>query len=82
MAKQCQSCGMPLKTDKDKVTEADGTLSQKYCAMCYKNGAFIDPNATAEQMQEIADKALRQKHWPGFLRKLAIKQIPKLERWK
>ena len=81
MAKQCQSCGMPLRKDTDKGTEADGSLSDKDCALCYKDGAYIDPNATPEQMQEIAEKALKEKHWPGFLRKAAVKQIPKLERW-
>ena len=37
MTKQCQSCGMPLKTERDKGTEKDGSLSDKYCAMCYKD---------------------------------------------
>ena len=82
MVKQCQSCGMPLKTDNDKGTENSGALSEKFCAMCYKNGEFIDPKATVDQMQQIADEALRQKHWPRLLRKMAIQQIPKLDRWK
>jgi putative zinc ribbon protein len=82
MARQCQSCGMPLKKDSDKGTEQDGTLSEKYCALCYKDGKFVDPDTTPEKIQQIADQALRKKHWPGFLRKLAIKQIPKLERWR
>lgn len=81
MKKQCQSCGMPLKKDSDKGSEADGSLSEKYCAMCYKDGKFIYADATVEQMQVIAEGVLQEKHWPGFLRKLATKQIPKLERW-
>lgn len=81
MTKQCQSCGMPLKKESDKGTEADGSLSETYCAMCYQNGAFTDPNATPQQMQEIANQALRDKHVPGLLRKLAMRQIPKLARW-
>ena len=82
MTKQCQSCGMPLKTERDKGTEKDGSLSDKYCAMCYKDGEFINPDATVGQMQKIAENALKEKHWPGFLRKIAIKQISKLDRWK
>lgn len=81
MTKQCQSCGMPLKKVSDKGTETDGSLSETYCAMCYENGAFSDPDATPQQMQEVAEQALRANHVPGFLRKLAIRQIPKLARW-
>lgn len=73
---------MPLKRPADKGTEQDGRLSQRYCAMCYENGAFIDPAATPEKMQAIADKALREKHFPRLLRYFALRQIPNLERWK
>ena len=77
----CQSCGMPIGKDEVKGTEADGSLSQKYCKMCYQNGKFTQPNATAEDMQKIGYQALRKKHWPGFIAKIALKNIPKLERW-
>ncbi len=81
MAKQmCQSCGMPLN-GKNNGTEADGSFSQKYCNLCYENGAYKDPNLTVEQMQAITVNVLKKKHWPGFLAKLAAKQTPKLERW-
>lgn len=81
MAKQCQSCGMPIKKDSVKGTERDGSLSETYCAMCYKDGEFVDSFKGPEEMQRFVDKILKKKHWPGFLRKLATKQIPKLERW-
>jgi len=71
---------MPLKDNRG--TEQDGSPSEKFCSLCYKNGSFIDPNITVEQMQETAVKALRQKHWPNFLAKMAAGRIPKLERWK
>jgi hypothetical protein len=81
MARQmCQSCGMPLK-DNVKGTEKDGSISEKYCNFCYENGKFTQPNATAKDMQEVATKALKKKHWPGFLIKMATNNIPKLERW-
>jgi hypothetical protein len=76
----CQSCGMPLK-DKVKGTEKDGTKSEKYCYLCYENGKFTQPSATAKDMQEVATSALKKKHWPGFLIKMATNNIPKLERW-
>lgn len=82
MAKQiCQSCSMPIIKDDLKGTETDGSKSQKYCIYCYENGGFTAPNMTMEQMQGLVVEKLKEKHWPGFLAKLATKQIPKLERW-
>lgn len=83
MAKQmCQSCGRPLKDD-IKGTETDGSLSEKYCNLCYANGAFIDPDITLEEMQVICVNAMKDMHFPGFLaRRIAKNQLPQLERWK
>jgi len=73
---------MPLD-GKDNGTEADGSLSQKYCSMCYENGVFKDPNLTMEEMQNIVDKVLKEeKGWGRLRRWLARSYIPKLERWK
>ncbi len=50
----CQSCGFPLKKDKKGGgTENDGSISKKYCSMCYENGEFLTPPEvnTAEKMQ-------------------------------
>ena len=42
--KFCQSCGFPLEKDKNGGgNEKDGSLSSKYCSMCYQNGEFITP---------------------------------------
>jgi len=82
MARQmCQSCGMPLKKDSDKGTQSNGDKSEKYCANCYQAGEFTWPEATAEQMQIYCNGILIQKHWPGFMAKMATNSIPKLERW-
>lgn len=79
--KYCQSCSMPLD-GKDNGTEKDGSLSQKYCEMCYKNGEFTTPDMTLEQMTKIVDNALKEKGWGKFRRYLAKGMLPKLERWK
>lgn len=82
MARQmCQSCGMPLRHDSDKGTEADGRKSQKYCVHCYKGGKFTWPDATADRMQIYCMGVLTKKHWPTFLARMATNGIPKLERW-
>lgn len=85
MSKQCQSCGMPLQTKKAgdcRGTKADGSKSEKWCSLCYKNGEFIDGGCTLEEMQEIVDKALVDKGSGRLFRWMAKKQLPTLERWK
>lgn len=81
--KQCQSCGMPLQTSQDcRGTEADGSPSETWCSLCYRDGAFIDPNCTVEQMQQIVDTALRERGSHRAFREIAMKQIPSLARWR
>jgi len=83
--KQCQSCGMPLHTKKAgdcRGTEADGTKSEKWCSLCYQNGAFVGPDCTLEEMKEIVDNALKENGSGKLFRWMAAKQLPKLERWK
>lgn len=83
--KQCQSCGMPLQTKKAgdcRGTEKDGSKSETYCSLCYKDGAFVGGDCTVEQMQDIVGKALREQHWIAPLRWMAKSQIPHLTRWK
>lgn len=85
MAKQCQSCGMPLQTKKAgdcRGTNADGTKSEKWCSLCYENGAFIGPDCTLDDMKQIVDKALAEKGSGRLMRWMAQKQLPHLERWK
>lgn len=85
MAKQCQSCGMPLQTKKAgdcRGTEADGSKSEKWCKLCYENGAFIGGDCTLEQMEVIVDDALKKQGRGRIMRWLAKKQLPRLERWK
>ncbi len=82
--KQCQSCGMPLqnKSGDHRATEADGSKSNMYCNLCYKDGQFITPNMTLDEMKVIVDNALKEKGWIKPLRWLAKMQLPRLERWK
>ena len=36
----CQSCGMPMVSEADHGTEADGTASADYCRHCYEGGTY------------------------------------------
>ena len=82
--KQCQSCGMPMKQDKNGGgSEKDGTLSTMYCSSCYQDGTFTQPNLSVKDMQSLVNAVLKNemKRWKVF-RWLAVQQIPKLQRWK
>lgn len=83
--KFCQSCGFPLKKDKKGGgTEKDGSLSTKYCSMCYENGIFLTPPEidTAGKMQKYCMDEMKKSGYNSFFAWLATRSIPKLERWK
>jgi len=85
MKKQCQSCGMPLHTKEAgdcRGTEKDGTKSEKWCSLCYKDGEFVGGDCTLDQMKEIVDTALKGQGRGRLMRWMAQKQLPTLERWK
>jgi hypothetical protein len=81
----CQSCGFPLKRDKKGGgTEKNGSVSKKYCSMCYANGQFLTPPEinTAKKMQEFCIREMKKEGMNGFFAWLATRSIPNLERWK
>lgn len=83
--KQCQSCGMPLNTKKAgdcRGSESDGSRSEKWCSLCYVDGKFVNPDTTLEEMTQIVDNALKEQKSGFLMRKMAIKQLPTLERWR
>jgi hypothetical protein len=83
MRKNCQSCGMPLKRDEEHGgTEADGSRSGMYCSHCYRQGGFVLPDLTVEQMQQRVRQKLTEFHLPGLLAGYFTRGIPKLERWR
>lgn len=75
---------MPLKADKKGGgSEKDGALSTVYCSSCYQNGEFRRPEMSLAGMQKLVDDVLKNEmKFPKILRWLAVRQIPKLKRWK
>lgn len=74
---------MPLDKDPNKGgTNADGSISEKYCSMCYRKGAFTNPEMTAKQMQDFVKGKLREMGYGKFKSWLFVLGIPKLERWR
>lgn len=84
--KNCQSCAMPLNKDPKGIgggSNTNGQPSQKYCSYCYEDGKFLQPDITAEEMQEFVKNKLKE--MGGFMKLFAgvfSKGISKLERWK
>lgn len=82
MSKICQSCGMPMKQDPNGGgTNADGTLSKEWCSFCYADGAFLGPDLSVKEMQDIGITALKAKGFPHPMGWLVTRNIPKLKRW-
>jgi len=46
----CQSCGMPMSDEELHGTNADNSKTSEYCCYCFKNGAFVTPNITMNEM--------------------------------
>ncbi|HNZ57486.1 MAG TPA: zinc ribbon domain-containing protein [Methylophilaceae bacterium] len=85
MNKICQSCGYPMKRDKKGGgSNADGSLNEKYCSMCYENGRFLSPPDidTAQKFQKFCIQEMKNSGTNGILAWLLTRGIPKLERWK
>ncbi len=84
MNKQCQSCGYPMKKDKKGGgSNADGSISEIYCSMCYEGGAFLSPPEvdTAEKFQKYCIQEMKKDGMNGALAWFLTRQIPKLKRW-
>ena len=81
---QCQSCGMTFDEQHKKfiAKEKDGSDSI-FCTYCYKDGEFIDPNATMEDMIEIAVPHFARKTGnEETARKYMTEVVSCLSRWK
>lgn len=84
MNKFCQSCGFPLKKDKQGGgTNADGSISTEYCSMCYKDGKFLNPPEidTAKKFQQYCIEQMKADGMNGIMAWLLTRGIPRLKRW-
>lgn len=79
----CQSCGMPLAVAHDFGTNADGSRNEDFCTYCYKEGAFMFPDATVASMVEVcvphvvSGQGISEQEARSMLSKF----IPTLKRW-
>ena len=80
---RCQSCAMPLGIGLYGIN-ADGSLNQAYCKLCYEKGTFRESNLTLEEM--IGRSFAYMVDELGFSEEeaesLSKSIIPNLKRWK
>ena len=85
MEKVCQSCGLPLN-ESILGNENNGTFSQEYCYLCYRNGKFILPNLTIDEMKQQISKIVNQspgnKFQKWLTKQVLCLQLKTLKRWK
>ena len=82
---RCQSCGMPLAKEFGNLgTNADDTTTDEYCSICFRAGAFTNPDQTLEEMIrssiENMTTDLQMPHERAT--DLANSFIPTLRRWR
>ena len=84
----CQSCGMPLTSDNDCGTNADGSINHDYCRYCYQEGKFLQ-DCTMDEMIEHCAQFIDEvnKQMPQPMTKEEYKQMmrgffPMLKRWR
>lgn len=81
--KNCQSCGMPMKKSPNGGgTNADGSINKTYCAYCYVDGKFVNPDWTAQEMRQFVKGKLVEMGFPKFTTGFFTAHIPKLKRWR
>ena len=59
---------MPMNRDPQKGgKEADGSRNSKYCSYCYVDGAFVQPEMTANEMKILVNGKMIEMGFPKFL---------------
>ena len=75
---------MPMEKPEDFGTNADGTPNDEFCAMCYQNGVFVEPDISMREMIEKVTLILMKSM--GLSKEkaeeLAKDTIPHLNRWR
>ncbi|MDL2271290.1 zinc ribbon domain-containing protein, partial [Methanobrevibacter sp. OttesenSCG-928-I08] len=57
----CNSCGRPMIKE-DYGTNKDGSLNEDYCNECFKDGEFIEPDITLNEMIVRCSKKMMDKN--------------------
>lgn len=79
----CQSCGMPINDENLLGLEKNGAKNSEFCMYCYKDGGFVNPDMTIDEMIDKATQILAsKKSMPKKQAAMLVNMvIPKLKRW-
>lgn len=79
----CQSCLIPLLKEEDYGEEQGGVKNQDFCIHCYKEGDFVNPELTMEDMVEKFASFHEKMHITHEeAKKIALKSLPHMKRWR
>jgi hypothetical protein len=73
---------MPLDDSRVLGTEKDGSKSQEYCKYCYKDGTFINPGMTLDEMGALVKTQMEKMKIDTGIINMAVASLPNLKRWK
>ena len=73
---------MPLTEPNILGTESDGTPASEYCRYCYKQGHFVNPDMSLEDMRSLVMQKMEEQHIPADIIEAAVISLPSLKRWK
>ncbi|MES1213951.1 MAG: zinc ribbon domain-containing protein [Bacteroidota bacterium] len=79
--KFCQSCSMPIDNPADRGTEKNGSKNDQYCKYCYRDGAFILPEMTLEEMKNTVITQMKKRNIPENIIQRSLNILPHLTRW-
>jgi len=77
----CQSCAMPMKEDKHYGTNEDKSKSCDYCFYCYREGKFLNPTMTLDQMINKVTEFMKKRNMPQATIDQVKTIVPTLKRW-
>ncbi len=68
----------------NRGTNGDGSLAAKYCSICYRDGKFVEPSLTLDQMVlRSTNHMIDELGFPAErAQQLALSVIPTLQRWR
>ena len=72
---------MPIDNIADRGTERDGSKSDLYCKYCYKDGEFISPDMTLQEMKDLVVVQMRKLNIPEYIIQQSLNMLPHLKRW-
>ncbi|WP_366937003.1 zinc ribbon domain-containing protein [Acidithiobacillus sp.] len=73
---RCQSCGMPMRFDKNKLT------SSIYCSYCHDGTSFVEQDITLQDMKRKIRKVLSKRKVNSLVKLYLIARLSTLKRWR